>query len=224
MSNNTKIEVRDLRNGDWYWIHKRVLKEYASKVGATGVAVYNLLASFANKDQSCFPSQKYIGKHLGYSRATVNKAVKLLERHGLVRIEKKSRGGCVYYLLRCKAEEIEVSNRGNSEVKNLDTNDNTIKRIINNIDKEDKNSLDSNQKTFKRFVPENREELLALDLAQTLNDLKGLPLYISYSKKYPEFLLRRVLGEVMEIPGYKIKKSRGALFNHLVQKYAKETN
>ncbi len=42
---NTKIEVRDLRNGSWYWIHRAVIKEYTPKIGATGIAVYNFLAS-----------------------------------------------------------------------------------------------------------------------------------------------------------------------------------
>ena len=73
-----------------------------------------------------------------------------------------------------------------------------------------------------QFKPEDENELLATDLANTLNDLPNILLYISYSRKYPHGLLRKVLGEVMEIPSSKIKKSRGALFNHLVQKYAKQ--
>ncbi len=116
---NTKIEVRDLRNGNWYWIHRAVIKVYTPKIGATSIAVYNFLASCVDTRQSCFPSQKYIAEHIGYSRATVNKAIKLLERHGLVRIEKKDRYHCVYHLLkvsRCKAQETQMSSRGNSDV------------------------------------------------------------------------------------------------------------
>ena len=74
------------------------------------------------------------------------------------------------------------------------------------------------------FKPQTEKELLAADLAYKLNDLSNLPLYISYANKYPDNLLRKVLGEVMEIPQSKIKKTRGALFNHLVQKYARESN
>ena len=43
MSNQEKIEIRDLRNGDWYWVHKAVIQKYAQKVGAIGIAVYNFL-------------------------------------------------------------------------------------------------------------------------------------------------------------------------------------
>jgi hypothetical protein len=57
-----------------------------------------------------------------------------------------------------------------------------------------------------------------------LNDSKGLALYLSYTKRYPESLLRKALGEVKEIPLEKIKKGRAALFNYLVQKYVKEAS
>lgn len=76
---------------------------------------------------------------------------------------------------------------------------------------------------FKGFQPKNQAELLALDLAKELDDPPGLPLYLSYAKKYPASLLRQALGVVKEIPSQKVKKSRGALFNYLVQKYAQKT-
>jgi len=73
------------------------------------------------------------------------------------------------------------------------------------------------------FQPQNQKEQLAVDLASRLEDLRSLPLYLSYAYKYPEGILRKALGEVMEIPLSKIRKTRGALFNHLVQKYAKQS-
>jgi len=90
------------------------------------------------------------------------------------------------------------------------------------IDIDRKLFLDSNSNASKQFRPRNKQELLALDLAEALNDYQGLALYLSYSKRFPESLLRKVLGQVGEIPSEKIKKSRAALFNYLVQKYAKE--
>lgn len=101
----------------------------------------------------------------------------------------------------------------NSDVNQMNTNNNKLTRNINNIVMENKNFLDSNCNTFKRFRPRNREQLLALDLAEALNDNKNLSLYLSYSKRYPESFLRKVLGEVKEVPAEKTKKGRGALFN-----------
>jgi len=224
MPNQEKIEIRDLRNGDWYWVHKAVIREYAPKVGAIGIAVYNFLASLADGRQICFPSQRYIAERLGYSRSYINETLKLLEKNGLIRIEKKGRYHRIYHLLklRCQPGRTQMSTRANSGVNQSDTNNNKLTRIINNIDS--KNLLGSNFKIFKKFKPKSREELLALDLAKALKDRNGFPLYLSYSKRYPESLLRRVLGEVEEIPDRKIKKSRGALFNYLIQKYVKETS
>ncbi|WKZ32794.1 MAG: hypothetical protein QY316_12945 [Thermodesulfobacteriota bacterium] len=91
----------------------------------------------------------------------------------------------------------------------------TIKRNILKSDIDNRNF-----EPEKGYKPRTEKELLAMDLAEALNDTKNLPLYLSYCNKYPEQLLRRVLGEVKELPREKIRKSRGALFNYLVQKYA----
>lgn len=98
-------------------------------------------------------------------------------------------------------------------------NDITIKKDILKNDIESNNSFDSNLNTSKQFIPKNKEQLLALDLPEDLNDRQGLALYLSYCKRYPESLLRKVLGEVKEMPSEKVKKSRAALFNHLIQQY-----
>ena len=71
--------------------------------------------------------------------------------------------------------------------------------------------------------PKTKEESLAWDLAIGLSDMKGLHLYIAYAKKYPEDLLRQTMADVKEIPEDQIKKSRGALFNYLIQQHAIRT-
>ncbi len=220
MPKEQRFEIRDLRNGDWYWIHKAVIGEYAQKVGAVGILVYSFLASLADSNQSCFPSQKYIAHKLGYSRATINRALRRLENSGLIRIEKRSRYHCSYLLLkvRCNSSETQMSNLCNSDVHQSYTNDNKLTRNINNNDMEDKNFL--RRSSFDRFKPNTREELLALDIANALNDQRSLPLYLLYAKRHPEPLLRRLLGEVKEIPPERIKKSKAALFNHLIKRYA----
>ncbi len=217
-----KRQIRKLKAGDWYWMDKVVVQEYVPKIGAMGVSVYSFLASMADNSQRCFPSQKYVAERLGCSRSTVNKTVKNLEKHGLIRKEKRGGYRCRYILLdvRCKAGETGVLRRGNLDVAQVNTNDNKITRNINNIDKG--KILNVESATCKGFKPRTKEELLALDLAEALNDCKGLPLYLSYVKKYPDYLLRESLGKALEIPEGKIKKSRAALFNHLVRKEARQ--
>jgi len=49
---------------------------------------------------------------------------------------------------------------------------------------------------------------LALDMASALGDDKNLALYLYYSKKYPESLLRKTLGEVGDTSPQNQKKQR----------------
>jgi biotin operon repressor len=218
MSNEQNSEVRNFNDGEWCWINKSVIQEYTSKVGPIGITVYCFLASMVDSEQKCFPSQKYIAEKLGCSRATVSRTLKRMESNGLIKIEKRDRYHCAYQLSRVGiTDETQMSHTGNSDLHQSYTNDNYLIRIINDIDIEK-----SLNEQGKEFTPKTREELLALDLADALNDRKALALYLSYSRRFPESLLRKALGEAKEMPEEQIRKSRAALFNHLVRKYVKE--
>ena len=86
-------------------MEKAIIREYTPKVGVLGIAVYNYLASLADANQSCYPSQRRIGEVLGYSRTTINRTIKKLETHGLIRVEKSGRYTQVYRLLELGANQ-----------------------------------------------------------------------------------------------------------------------
>ena len=113
-------------------------------------------------------------------------------------------------------DRIDNDNRNDSkDINNIvrnDTND------IDNI--KDINDIDSNDNESNSFTL-TKEELLAKDLAEGLDDKPNFAFYLSAARKYPEDFLRKICSQVKEIPSSKIKKSKGALFNYLVQKYAK---
>jgi len=113
-------------------------------------------------------------------------------------------------------------NERNSDKNTTGLIDSIINKIINNIDIDRNCSTDMPLKGIARFKPKNRQQLLACDLARELHDSKGLPFYLSCTKKYPEPVIRKVLGQVKEMPSEKITKSRAALFNHLIQQYVKK--
>jgi biotin operon repressor len=222
-----QTEPRNLEDGGWYWIARAIIQRHAGEIGPRALAVYNLLAALANSRQECYPSQKYLAERLHCSRSTIHQAVKTLQAAGLIRIDRRSRYHLVYTLLkiRCRAHETQMSNRQNSDVAPAGTNDNKITRIINNdIDKDMKNLDSVDRSTIKDLTPRTKEELLAWDLAQGLDDRKGLPLYLHYARKYPEGALRRALSEARAVPAAQIKKSRGALFNHLMKQYGGEND
>ncbi len=208
ISNQTK--VRNLKSGDWYWIDRKVLKLYGKRIGPSGLAVYNALASFADsKKQSCFPTRKKIALILGLSRRTVTRKINILQNLDLIYVEKVGIS-YRYFLLELSNEETKKSTgeekKSNHRETPWSTNNNKISRF--NINK----------------PPRSREELLAHDLAEALNDRENISVYLFYANKYPETLLRRTLGEVNEIPDEKIIKGRAALFHCIIRKYAQRTH
>jgi Helix-turn-helix domain len=193
-----------------------------------------------------------ISRDMGIKERTVRKWRSTLRRQGYIKTRQSStylnieitkwkgvnrRQGCVTQggpdepvraARSCQSEKV-PEGRNHSHLSGEFTqttspNDISIKIDILNNDIDKGSHSISGHRAFKDFRPRNKHELLALDLADALHDRDNLPLYLSYAKRYPEQLLRSVLGEVKEIPIKKIKKSRGALFNHLVQKYAKQTD
>jgi len=214
--------VRDIRNGDWYWISRFVLQEYGPKIGILALSIYNFLASMADEKQSCFPSQSYIAKNLGCSRGSVSRGLKVLRDYNLIAVEIKSRYVRIYYLLDIGSsmQLHHVSSPATNDVQKAYINN---KRIIKEKNVNVSDSIQNSQKEEDDFiqtlVPQNREELLAKDIAEGLNDYPHIQLYLEYAYRFPENILRKVLAEVRQKPIHKIKRSRGALYTYLINKY-----
>ncbi len=100
MSSGRETRVRNLRNGQWYWISRAVLKRYGPLLKSSGLAVYNALASYANgRSQICFPTQKTIAERTGLCRETVNRKIAILKKLGLISVKRQKRH-CRYFLLK----------------------------------------------------------------------------------------------------------------------------
>jgi len=70
------------------------------------------------------------------------------------------------------------------------------------------------------YMEDNRKVTkLAIELADALNDHEAILLYVNFVEQFPESVLRKVLAKVLAIPRHKIKKTRGALFNYLMQQH-----
>jgi DNA-binding transcriptional regulator YhcF (GntR family) len=86
---NRKIEVRNIGDGDWYWIPRIIFEDYTPKIGVIGLALYNAYSSYARDKGVAFPSQKTLAEKLGLSIKTIIKYNKILQDNGLIKIEKK---------------------------------------------------------------------------------------------------------------------------------------
>ncbi len=210
------MNLRKLDAGDWYWVNKAVIQQYAGTIGFSEVAVYNFLASMADESQKCFPSQTYIAAHLNCSRATVNRAIKKLVKCGLIFVQSDKNNRHVYSLLEveCTKSATELSHERNSTVKKEDTNNTKEQELENHT------FVRMQKKLPPSLSVTTREELLAQDIADLLHDHENPRDYLSFANKYPEAFLRKILSEVKRTPDRKIRKSRKALFLYLVNYYA----
>lgn len=99
---NEKKGTRNLNGGDWYWINRAFLLSYGRELKPAGIAVYNVLASFANsRTQSCFPTHRTIAKIAGTSKRTVSEKIRQLEILELICRERQE-GQSIYHLLECR--------------------------------------------------------------------------------------------------------------------------
>lgn len=83
---NSQDQLIDQRDPGFYIVDEEVVDEYGAKIGPLGLAVYNVLVRYANKQgTSCFPSYQTIADKLGISRPSAVKGVQILIDHKLVR-------------------------------------------------------------------------------------------------------------------------------------------
>lgn len=95
IDNIDAVEIRDNRKPGWYWVDNRLVQRDGKMLGVAAIAVYNVLASYANNDtQEAFPSIKRIAKLLGISATTVRESIEALSANGwLVVTKRKSPDG-----------------------------------------------------------------------------------------------------------------------------------
>jgi hypothetical protein len=65
---------------------------------------------------------------------------------------------------------------------------------------------------------------LANEIAETLKDRDSIDSFLIFTRKYKEDFLREKLAKVMAMDESKIRKSRGALFTHLVTQHGSNGN
>jgi hypothetical protein len=83
-----QLAIRDQRQPGWFWIDNEILDQYSERLGAYGVAVYNVLSRNAkNGTQRVNLSARDIGAMLGISHDRVRKSLRDLADIGLIHIQ-----------------------------------------------------------------------------------------------------------------------------------------
>ena len=68
--------AKDRRRGGWYPIDNVIIDRFAKEIGSHGLSVYSVLARFAGRERTCWPSSTTIAQNLGLSRRTVIRALR----------------------------------------------------------------------------------------------------------------------------------------------------
>jgi hypothetical protein len=84
--NDLPIIVQDRRRRGFYTVDNDIVDQYGRQLKAHGVAVYNVLSRFANREGECFPSQATIAKRLAMSRMQVSREIDKLKRLHLIEV------------------------------------------------------------------------------------------------------------------------------------------
>ena len=136
------FEVRDIRNGEWYWVQKEILS--SKQLNASDKLVYSALAYFAhNKTQECFPSYTQIAKLIDLHRTTVIRSIKNLISSRFISKKKKEGRVNFYELLKIASSKILPVSKENQHpsqirpalVANGTSNNTHITRLNNNSEK-----------------------------------------------------------------------------------------
>lgn len=97
-----KIEIRDEEGGNFFMVKNIIMTEYFPLLGATGLAMYMLYKSMANRTagDTLYPSMSLISKHMGMSESTISTYNWLLEQCDLLSIKTgNARASNLYTLL-----------------------------------------------------------------------------------------------------------------------------
>lgn len=79
------MKGRDHRSTRWFWLDNRVLDDFMPKIQPTGLAIYTILARYANNNTATtFVSIEKIAEMIGCSRRTVERYIAGLERLKLI--------------------------------------------------------------------------------------------------------------------------------------------
>ena len=108
---NNSFQVRDLRNGNWFWVQKIILSHL--NLNASDKLVYCALAFFANTTtQKCYPSYTKIQQLTNInSRATISASLKRLEEEKLIKVKRNVGRVSTYLLIKLKDKPVQKLNQ-----------------------------------------------------------------------------------------------------------------
>lgn len=166
-----------------------------------------------------------LARHCGLSVSTTHRAVLSLAKRGVIGYRRgfnQSRPSIFEIPLSVpKDREEKLPAETTAQPKIGIPNPSDSDCILYNIPLGDKDDIGEVVHKQKAGSENEAQERLAYRVADGLGDLKNLALYLSYCRRFPAEMILKAYVRAKEPHPDKIRVSRGALFNFLVQLYAK---
>ena len=97
------FSVRDLRENDYFRVDNAFVRDkWMRLLKGCPAAVYFVLCRHAGRDEVSFPSIPYLVDETGYARSPVIRAIKVLEFHRIIKVDREKREVNFYSLLNRK--------------------------------------------------------------------------------------------------------------------------
>ena len=159
-----RFKVRDLRKKEQFIIDDAYLNGYAKFFRPNGTAIYISLCRRADKEQSCFPSEKTIAKDHNITDRTVRKYIKRLKQANIIRIKKeRSKSGKwynnVYYLIDKSEWKTPEEINSSGIQRNIDARpeENNSKNKRNLVPPKDTHKKDTHKKDILKKLEKMKE-------------------------------------------------------------------
>ena len=209
----------------WFSLPQALFRLFSSNLGVTALAVYSLLAAYADENFRSRLEYHKISRKLGCTKLEAIMALHTLENLHLIKAEPQNSRTKSYQLL-WNPPWGKVCGKPCGKPEPKQEKKTRTYRFV--YSQENIFDIDIegpvNKLRFLNNMSQTDETQFAYELAEALNDQEAIQMYIAYTNRFPEPLLREMLVKVLSVPDHKIRKTRGALFNYLIQQHARKAN
>ena len=94
------MKIVDRRFDGFFQVPDILIDEYVRVIGMGAVAVYLSMCRHANRDRQSWPGMRKMCFELGMGASTVNRGIKVLEAHSMIKVDRKHRAFNIYSLLK----------------------------------------------------------------------------------------------------------------------------
>lgn len=206
----------------WFYVPRALFHRLSQVLGIKALALYCLLSAYSDDNFRCKVTFKRINQKLGFSTFETIVGLHNLQTLHLIRLESGRNKTKIYQLLWVPEwGKLWGKVRDKPIIPTIYNNrlDRSKERRIDiEVDSSEDNLINHNT------MSQNEKTQLAYELAEALGDQEAIQMYVAYANRFPEALLREILVRVLAVPQHKIRRTRGALYNYLIQQHANKTN